>query len=390
MSRHANDRPDPIREEELRQGIRPEMDTEELVGLVAEYFCKGYSPTRIAQLIDELHQVSMSREMPYKYLTYAATRNWLRFVPPAEDILTAKLRRAAPWLSGVSVVHAAMTESVADRTADVLVDALRGREPADSSVGLVVGFAGGHTMSMVAQKLGQRLSEPDMEGFPHKVTCLALVNGFDVNEFSTDPNCFLSSVVGNRSVRPQTRFVGLRAPSIVELPTQRDEMLGLPGIAKVHKYLELLDVIVTSAGSMDDRHSMLSTYYSGFAPEAEACLKEELGCVGDMLWLPMRKRQPLRFDELSPEQIKRIQYRAMTLVELDTLANLIQGPRRTEVLLTLGPCPLCRENKWKILGAILGQDRQIITRIIVDSRSAEAYLNSPAMVDRRPPKHQAN
>jgi hypothetical protein len=122
----------------------------------------------------------------------------------------------------------------------------------------------------VAKRLAGLLSEP-REGLPKKVFFHSLTAGFDVQTIVTDPNGFLSYIVGSPTVQIKTGFVGLRAPAIVRLD-QREELLALPGVKEAYDRAGSLDLVVTAAG-VRRRAGMLHRYYDQYSPATVEFLK---------------------------------------------------------------------------------------------------------------------
>ena len=344
------------------------LSEEEVTSLVCEYFCEGYTPAKIAEKIKSEYQIDMTREKPYKYLTDAAQKNWFRFVPPVEEALGEKVQRQYSWLADVKVVHSRTVDSIADRAAKVIFDLIRTPRLVNKNE-VRIGFGGGISVSLIAKKLAVLLHEP-MENFPKKIYFQSLVAGFDPSEATTDPTGFLTYILGNSQVHTQTRFIGLRAPATIK-PAQRSSLLKSPGIKEARESVDKLDIIVTSAGVLSDDHSMLKNYYAKYSPNTGKFL-EEKHCVGDMLWLPLCEHEPFRFDKLKGEERKQVEYRPMSVLELYELPELIK--KGTEVVLCLGPCPVCHKDKTKILSTILNQDKHLITRLITDIQTTTKLL----------------
>lgn len=347
-------------------GERPDPD--HILALVCHYFCEGKSPSEIKQVMAERHGITISRETPYKALSIAASRHWLRFVSAREDVLGDRLRARFPWLKA-EVLASAGVEAVAARAAEVIVDHLCERARQGKDV-VSVGWSGGYSTSLVAKRLAGLLSEP-REGLPKKVVFHSLTAGFDVQTIVTDPNGFLSYIVGSSTVRIETGFVGLRAPAIVRI-NQRDEMLQLPGIKDAYDLASGLDLVVTAAGVLDDPHSMLHLYYDNYSPETAKFLQES-HCLGDILWWPLRATRPVSLDEVPAEDHGRL-YWALSLLNPDSLHAMIG--RGTNVLLVLGPCTYCFRDKSLVLGAILNQERRLVTHLVADSRSVRHFLEN--------------
>jgi DNA-binding transcriptional regulator LsrR (DeoR family) len=334
------------------------LDYEEIVSIVCMYFCGGYLPSQIADLMRIHYGIEMKREAPYKYIQYAASKNWLRFTAANEDYLTQKVRKQFPWLQQAEVVHTGVFEDVAQRTAEIIVELLRAipRSPQPKDE-VHIGFAGGYAMRTVAEKLAGLLKEPT-GNLPGTLILHSLVAGFDVNLPLTDPNSFFT-YFSHQAIELQLkmRFVLLHAPAIVQ-PGRMQEILELPGIIEAYQSIDTLDIIVTSASSLSDRHFMLHRYYANKSEQMLEMLKRD-GCVGDMLWLPLAPTGPI--------DMSTYQYRTMTLVELQQLPRYIG--RGTRVILALAPCNLCAVPKTDILRTILNLKDHLITHLVLDSRT---------------------
>lgn len=344
----------------------PSVDHEETVAAVCKYFCRGYTPSAIADLMKEHYGIEMTREAPYKYLRYAALHNWLQFTAPRQDQLSQQMSHDYPWLHQVEVVHTSVVDDVAYRAAAMVVELLRAyRRPPHPKAEVHVGFAGGYSMRTVAEKLAALLQQP-IDDLPDTVVFHTLVAGFDFDTPVTDPNAFLTYFT-SPTMQVKTRFVLLHAPTIVQ-PGQMDDVLQLPGVKEAYQSIEQLDLIVTSAAVMTDEHGMLYRYYDRNSPETVTLLQRD-GCVGDMLWWPLARHGPL-----DPSQYP---YRSLTLIDLTKLPDYIR--RGTQVLLVLGPCGACNTLKTDILDTILHLDDHLITHVVVDSRTMrELFSRGPA------------
>lgn len=339
------------------------IDHAEIVAAVCNYFCQGYSPKQIADLMRIHFGIKMTREAPYKYIGYAASKRLLQFSAPRSDSLSARIRERFEKLQEVDVVSTIMFDDVAVRTAAMILEILRnyrrGPQPKEE---VHIGFAGGYSMRTVAEKLAELLKKP-CEGLPNTIVLHALVAGFDVEKPATDPNAFFSYFESSEvQAQVQVQYVALHAPALVQ-PERVTELLKLPGVREAHQAIEELDLIVTSASELDDSHGMLHRYYSKDSAEVISQLKE-MGCVGDMLWLPISADGPIDNSSFS--------YRAMTLIELQQLPSYIARGR--QVILALGPCGKCRRSKSRILNTVLDLKRMLITHLVVDSRTARELL----------------
>src|SRR2546429_6690743 len=78
------------------------------------------------------------------------------------------------------------------------------------------------------------------------------------------------------------QFVDFPAPPIIK-PEQKGDLLELPILKDAAKQIKSLDIILNSASSIVDEHSILRKKYY----DTEKLIRD--GCVGDMLWLPLSR-----------------------------------------------------------------------------------------------------
>lgn len=368
----------------LRQHDKSEISTLEIMSLVCDYFCRGMPPTEICKTIEENHGITMSREEPYRYLSNAANRNLLSFVAPQESVLSRELLTKFSSLRGAEVIRTLTSNAVTDRAAEVIKDLVWSRARAGQRT-VRLGFAGGRTVAQIARRLAVLLnSQP--EKLPKHLICQSLVMGFDVDDLETNPIAFLAPLVSRPDHIERKKwgrgYLGFTAPAIVAID-ERDKLLGRPWNERAVTGAKELDIVVCSGASVADRHSSLMRYYGAYQSPTEMAdlLRGQYGCVADMLWLPITRTakglyEPFNFSALSPEEKQRVGFRAMTLIELSDLPALINSgrDRPTDVVLALGPCPLCQELKDDVLAAVLFQRQPLATHVLVDEHSARRML----------------
>jgi len=330
------------------------LDRTELVSAACRMFCCGLKASEIRDRIKTEFGVSMTREVPYLLIGRAAAQGWIRYTPPAQFAVEEKIRQRYPRLQGLTVVHAAMAEDVANAGARALLRMLQ-QHYADSEVH--IGFSGGHAMRMVARHLAELLREPS-EALPKKIVFHALVAGFDLYDPTTAPNSFFTYFVSDPGLQVETAFVGLHAPPIIS-PKHVADVMALEPIRLARKQIDKLDIIMTSASPAKDEHNALRLYMH--IPEDEL---KKAKCVGDILWQPLGPDGPIDL---------RSSVRALTLVDLKELQSFVAGGRR--VVLVAGPCGSCHLPKAGIVEAVLRQERPLITDLVTDSRCASELLN---------------
>jgi len=340
-----------------------DLAKQEQLAVVCRLFCAGHGAAEIAKRIREDYAArTFTRQSAYPMLLEAAQAGRLRFVPKASFTLATQLRDRYNWLAGVEVVHTNQFEDVAYQGAETLITLLKhvSREPERK---VHIGFAGGHAMRRLAQIFAQLLDESGAD-LPGMLVLHALVAGFEVRDPTTDPNTFFTLFRNETSVNTKFEFVGLHTPPVVRA-SEYDSLRYIEGIRESYEQAKDLDIIVTSAADWSHPHNTFRKYMKHSPGCADILVKAD--CRGDMLWLPLGPNGPLKIQT---------EVRAMTLVELPQLPRFIK--RGKYVLLVLGPCAICQETKSRILSAILNSKKQLISHLVVDTRSAkEAMQSSP-------------
>ena len=351
--------------------LESSAETEKIACLVAEYFCLGYPPVQIAEVLRAEHGLDLTREAPYRYLAYCTARRYLRFLPPPNTVLAEQTRRRFPHLLQVDVADAATTSGVMERAAEMALDLIR-EKARHGKATVRIGCAGGDSMALLVRKLVDKLSQPQA-ALPREIICQNLVAGFDLEDPTTNPIGFLAPLVGPKASGVEIKCVLFQAPALVH-PGQRDALLKLSGNNRAAESVQHCDIIMTSCGGIDDKHQMLQKYYS--APGTSIEFLKSRGCVGDMLWLPLCEDGPLRFELLSKEEKPLVPYRTMSLIELSDLPGLIRNG--TDVVLAVGPCSGCLfepfPTKGPILRAILHQVAPIVTHLVTNTEIANFVL----------------
>ena len=357
----------PITREKLRQAVRRDwgdLSHDEVVAAVCKYICRGCTVNDVKAELKAKLGVTLSREDPYRLLSYAGSRGWLQFRAPMAYDLADKLQEAHPWLEKVAVLRTAVSDDISYHTARMLLDLVRQhrhKRPGDHTVR--VGFAGGTALRKTARHFAAMLREPQ-EDLPHTIIFHAMVAGFDSKDTTAEPNAFFAYFVDEPELQVRTGFVGLHAPGLVKTASMR-VLRALDHVRESYESAESLDIVVTSAGGhWRQGHSALYDMYAKSSPKSLAVLNKA-GCVGDMMWRPLGPDGPL---EMHTE------IRTMTLMELSQLPGFID--RGGKVLLLLGPCGAtgCGGPKSDVLRAILRGGRKV-THVCVDSRSARALCD---------------
>ena len=338
-----------------------EFSNDELIAAVCKYFCRGMTPAEIRKAVLEKLGISLTREQPYRLLSTAGQRNLLSFKAPLATELENQIARDCGWLKDVRVVRTAVSDDVSYRVAETLLDhvcALSKTRSADKAVH--IGFAGGKALRKTAKIFSEMLREPRMD-LPQTIIFHAIVAGFQVMDPSTDPNGFFNYFAGEMDLQVQAEFIGLPAPVIVK-SGEIGKLRTISYLSEAFDSVKDIDIIVTSAGGhWQQGHSSFFSLLSKASPQTVEQLTKA-GCIGDLMWRPLGKEGPLKVDT---------DMRTVTLIEPSALPEFIK--RGKSVILLLGPCGTCGRPKDDVLGAILAK-RNLITHLVVDSRSARAYL----------------
>lgn len=329
----------------------------ELQATVCHYFCRhGLRAPQIRDLLEKDHRIRISREEVYRLIRVAAARGWIQFTAPPEDDLRRRLSDRYGWLQAVSVVETGVSQDVSEDGAAVLLALLKQRY-AGREVHL--GFSGGTALRTLAHRFAELLREPDPH-LPRKIVFHAMVAGFDVHDPTTDPNAFFTYFAGDTVLAVETEFVALHVTPVAD-ENLRSQIRAQKGVEEVYGRRGEIDVVVTSATSWKDRHSVLRHYLDD--PDGSAEELERAGCIGDMLWQPIGRNGTIALE--TP-------IRANTLMDLAEVGALVERGR--QVLLVAGPCTKCHTPKSDVVKAILEQPSRLVTHVVVDARCARAVL----------------
>lgn len=354
-------------------------ESERIACLVADYFCRGYTPAEIAASLQEFHQIEINREAPYRYLAYCTQRNYLRFSPPPHRVLADRIGQSFPSLQQVDVVTSPTRSGVMERAAEMAYFLIQAKVRAGKKE-IRIGCAGGRSMALLLGNLVDRLSQPG-PCLPRVVECQNLVTGFDLRDPAGNPIGFLGPMVGTKPSGVEVKCLLFQAPAMIH-PGERSSLLALKEIQEARQAAEECDLILTSCGSIADPHKMLQRYY-GLGNTINV-LKAG-NCVGDMLWLPVCEDAPFSLESLTEKEIGQSPYRTMSLLELEEISDLIG--RGTSVILAVAPCEGCiagdrdrsTSGDARVVEAILRQRRQLATHLVLETSIAQKLLESSAL-----------
>lgn len=239
----------------------------------------------------------------------------------------------------------------AERLLNIALSEFAGKE-------MHIGFSCGHTAGEIAREFARLLCEPRPD-LPSSLVLHQLVADFSDADLEANPACFFQ-LFKHPNMQVRVDWVLLNASPVVNTLTFAS-MRGMRTTRKAFETASRIDVVVTSAGHVDDEHNMLRQYMA----REPGCIEHlrEYGCRCDMLWRPMGVNGATPDAEL----------RAMTLLDLNDLARMVD--ERKHVLLALSQCPRCGVNRGEVLKVILEQPHRTISDLVVSSQVARQYLD---------------
>jgi DNA-binding transcriptional regulator LsrR (DeoR family) len=341
----------------------------ELESLIVQYFCRGEEPARISELLERDHKIKLRSPRVWGLLAAAAGKGRFRYVPAEETVLREELKQKYPaaGLNRIEVVGSVVVRDLAFKTAETLLEMLSEHHRNKSEAH--IGFAGGGMLLRVAKSLSELLRDSErIKDVPRKLFFHSMVAGWNVDEPGKDPNSFSAILAGNQFASDfDIHFVGLRAPGVVSADMYRD-MQGMVGIKESFDVRDQIDIIVTSAGRWECKHSALYRLYSKYS-EPTIVELEQAGCVGDLMWCPFNSQGQISALKTQPT------IQAFTLMQIDELHDFI-CKRGKHVLLVLGPCSSCGEPKTRVFQTIanLAPTRRYATHLVCDCRTANRLL----------------
>jgi DNA-binding transcriptional regulator LsrR (DeoR family) len=354
----ANDKQEAAGSEEASpKSVITELSHLERMSAVCKLFTQGKTVKGIMDAMYDKYGNAgrMKRETPYKLVREAGERGFLKYVAPPDHAFQHAISNHFLWLKRVNVVRTVVPLDVARETAAMLLRLVQECHRNNKKRNEVhIGFAAGLSMREVAQSFATLLTYP-VPDLPDTIVFHAMLSGHDPGDPTTDPNSFFTFYLHPPTPQIKTRFVGFRAPAIVNT-TSMPEFMGVRDIIDAREAAQELDIIVTSGSDWNDPDSSLFRCMKRSQSTLDTLRAE--GTVGDMLWRPLSETSPV----LTATEI-----RALTLLELSDLPDFIK--RGKNVLLMLGPCARCDRHKGSIMRTILSQEQHLVTHVVADSRT---------------------
>lgn len=404
------------------------------VSLTCHYFEQGFPPAKIKETLERDHGIKVSRETPYNDLLHAAKLGYLEYKRPVAQKAQERLRKAIGKHCGhlddlvLSVIHTESAEDVGAASAVVLrnlvekialnhailriglADLIRKHDSQkfqrdDGWIPVHIGFAGGRTLESLADRLGglllrdldqidaeiqnrvvelcgkKKLSPPTdfFRNFRLQLVLHNVGSGFDYQDPSSHPVALLYAMVAGTRLAEGGRTVFRCFSASTYVPEDADnEGVEDTGLAKqAAKDASKLDILVGSAGSIEDEESILRRFYRTPYVEgkhAKTALEYFAAqeCRGDYFWQPMDDKGPIQVPKKKGKRRKALCYRPASLITLEKLPQMIA--EGTQVVLALGPggTDEATVDQGPILQAILKHKGPLLTHAIVDVESASS------------------
>ena len=344
------------------------LDYQEVSALVAFYFCKGVKPGAIPRKLKDEHDVEIHEKSAWRWINEIAEKGGFSYNGSEALNLRTKIKERYPYLADVDVVATTMLETVASHGAHFVFQLLRQMVASGNhDDGIHIGVAGGRMLRSVTAALSQQFINtftgegdgvtPDV---PTKLILHALGAGFSIDDPTTDPNAMFTRFLFDASIPVETKFVALRAPTIVHWD-EFEHLKQLDGIRQAYEARGELDIVLTGLGTWKDETGLLRNYMQ-HCPDSEAELLAR-DVIGDLCWRPVGKGGIID----APTKI-----RAMTLLELHELTGLIKRGVKVAVFCGPGRGGITKTNVLKV---ILDNPEHLINYLIIDSRTARELVS---------------
>lgn len=373
-----------------------------IVVFACDAFLKGHSAQWIATEIRSRFKTPMHRTQVYRVLAEARDRGYFALTPPRDKILSERMmdrfvrsrrstderarnretgnggngnaradeRKYIKVVPQGSVVSLDLVAAAAAKTALYTINRIYARMTAASAASMRpqkasavhVGFGAGETMRLVARHLAELLRAQTK---PPPLVLHALGPGSDVKEPATAPVAFFNFFDGI----PNVSFVGLFASAFVN-DDDWDRMREHIGVREAFARKPKIQVVITALAAHKDEHGELNRLLEN-SPElgrqTRLLLDGEEGRVGDVLFRPFTKHQPIR---------RKAGIRAVSLFELDELVEFAANKDKA-VILVAGPCGKCHKSRSDALLPLLQEPAlDVWSHLITDSDTASRCLDS--------------
>ena len=234
-----------------------------------------------------------------------------------------------------------------------------------------------------------------------------LVTGFGTTSTS-QPIAFLASMIAkNKRLASRAEVKCFNAAPFVRIGERENFFKEYRNARQVRDFVRQygLDIIVTSAGSLVDPHSVFPRYYEEWAggekkkSTAEARSPDEdkfpvellrkYQVMGDVLWQPITREGPIDLDRaLSEEDKKKLRFSPLSLMTLEDVREHRKAGR--DVILVLANCGRCADPKEQVLEALFSHEESLISHLVADRVSVARALGHSDTPPAPPPTRPKN
>ncbi len=337
---------------------KQEINKDLMLEVCSLFFDKHWGAEKIAAEMKK-RGVSVNRESVYRHLRKARERGYIKFLPPRDRELSARLREK--FRGAIHVINTgqfAVNSVLADAAAALVAEKIRDRGKLKKDAPVHIGFTGGVTTRNVAYELSQQYKN-DLQ-LPNLVIH-AITGGFGAREAQLAPDTWFAWFLQHKSDEParEVSFVGLFAPPMVTTSTMYEEIKDLPGVAEAFQDRSQIEIVVTSLGTADDP-------WIPFVEEGrKSSLMEQTGWVGNVLYCPYSKEGPI--DEAG------LEWYPFTLFRIPELVEMAAGGKT--IVLVCGPSH--RSNRRKtaaLLPLLMNPKLRVFTDLVIDVGTAQEVI----------------
>ena len=311
----------------------------------------------------EYPDVSFTREKVYDAVDWALQLGYFILVPPFEVKLQDALEEKYPHLANhMHVVHTANhldSRKVSIAAADIALKRAHALAKRLGGQPLGLGLGPGRASRDFCESFGHLY--PKDNSLP-KLNLYAITAGGSARESENTSISFFNflddGIVNSR--------LGLFAENLV--PHRRiKDVLKSAGVKDAYAERDRIHMIITSMGDMCDQDDLLRIFLEDSGRDVDRLVDEE-GWIGNVQYRPYTAKGPVREkgDEL----------RAVTLFELDDLANRVGRDDRS-VILIARQCGKCKRTRAKALEPLLevNSGLRVFSDLIMDAATCLELLN---------------
>jgi len=232
---------------------------------------------------------------------------------------------------------------------------------AGSSEPVRIGLGAGYTAKQVIRRLGGLLRREEVGA---KLAIHALTPGFSSDPLEA-PVTYFRFFEG---IKDEIEYVGLFTSGFAT-EEEFERLKNDPETAEVFKLAQELDIVVSSLGSAEDKHSFLVQYLSGKnAPAGELERMKSAGWKGDVQFMPYSSNSPLQLRHKRP----------VTLLDLNDLRAMRNRVNEKKfVVLCAAPCIECQSLKTNALLPVIGSKQlDVWTHLVCDRDTAQGCIDA--------------